>query len=244
MTTDLLIDPDTFPEIETHAFLTGPVGLLEILIDVPARPQLPELLDLENNGPVVVICHPNPVQGGTMHNKVVYTLAKSYLAKGFKVVRFNYRGAGQSEGEFGHAVGEIADLDAVITWVKKVLGEAVPLYLAGFSFGTYISANWAITHNWPIEQLISVAPAVDRLDFDKLIAEHGSELIAKKINWVILQGEQDEVVPPEAVYEWVNTLPQDLKPYVTLEKFPETGHFFHGKLVPLKESIKKYILTK
>lgn len=234
MTNQSIMDPDVFPLIETHAFLTGPAGRIEILTESPSD---------EFKG-VVVICHPNPVQGGTMNNKVVYTLAKAYLTKGFKVVRFNYRGVGQSEGAFGHAIGEVADLDAVITWVKKVLPKSTPLSLAGFSFGTYISAHWAITHDWAIQQLISVAPAVDRLDFDTLIANHASVFEQKNINWVVLMGEQDEVVPPEAVYQWVDKLPQALKPHVILEKFPETGHFFHGKLVPLKESVMKYILTK
>jgi alpha/beta superfamily hydrolase len=235
---ELPVNITYFPTEDTHALLTGPAGLLEIIT------QYPNLSETISEQGVVVICHPNPTQGGTMHNKVVYTLAKAYLAKGFKVVRFNYRGVGQSEGEFGQAIGEVADLDAVITWVKKVLGDATPLYLAGFSFGTYISAYWAITHHWPIEQLISVAPAVDRLDFDKLISEYGSDLATKKINWVIIQGDQDEVVPSEAVYQWVEHLPESLKPYVKVERFPETGHFFHGKLVPLKDALMKYILTK
>lgn len=236
---DLIINPDFFPPHNAQGLLTGPAGNLEMITQVP---ELPE--GMFDQG-VAVICHPNPMQGGTMHNKVVYTLAKAYLAKGFKVVRFNYRGVGQSEGEFGQALGEVADLDAVIAWVKKVLPESTPLSLAGFSFGTYISAYWAITHNWPIEQLISVAPAVDRLDFDKLITDHETVLSKHNhLNWVILQGEQDEVVPPESVYQWVDNLPASLKPYVTLERFPETSHFFHGKLVPLKDAIMKYILTK
>ncbi len=238
MTNQSPIDLDSFPLIETHALLTGPAGHLEIIT------QVPELSESVSDQGIVVICHPNPVQGGTMHNKVVYTLAKAYLAKGFKVVRFNYRGVGQSQGEFGHAVGEIADLDAVITWVKKVLPASTPLSLAGFSFGTYISAHWAITHDWPIEQLISVAPAVDRLDFDKVIANHSSVFDQKKVNWVVLMGEQDEVVPFEVVSEWVERLPSQLKTPVIFERFPETGHFFHGKLVPLKEALMKYILTK
>ncbi len=226
---------------EKTVFLKGPAGLIEMLIQEP-DPNLEPNLEL-NKG-VAVICHPNPVQGGTMHNKVVHMLAKAYLAKGLKVVRFNYRGVGQSEGTFGQTIGEVADLEAVICWVKQTLtlGEALPLYLAGFSFGTYISAHWAITRGWPIVQLISVAPAVDRLDFDGLIAKHQDELAKKHINWVIIQGENDEVVPPEAVYQWVDKLPICLKPYVQLEKCPETGHFFHGKLGILKTILLKYIL--
>lgn len=245
----LPIDLNFFPSVDTHALLTGPAGLLEILTQSPS-----DLVEELVKG-VVVICHPNPLQGGTMNNKVVYTLAKAFLAKGFKVVRFNYRGVGQSQGEFGQVIGEVADLDAVIAWVKKVLGETVPLSLAGFSFGTYISTCWAIKNHWPIQQLLSVAPAVDRLDFEGLIKEHGAELASlfsagkskeegHKNHWIILQGDQDEVVSAELVYQWVEKLPSDLRPYITLEKFPEAGHFFHGKLVPLKEAIMKYILTK
>ena len=247
MVNNLPVDLNFFPSVDTHALLTGPAGLLEILTQSPS-----DLVEEWVNG-VVVICHPNPLQGGTMNNKVVYTLAKAFLAKGFKVVRFNYRGVGQSQGEFGQLIGEVADLDAVIAWVKKVLGDAMPLSLAGFSFGAYISAHWAISHDWPIEQLISVAPTLDRRDYDHLIEEKGAALAnifskkpndLNKNNWIILQGDEDEVVSAELVYQWVEKLPSDLRPYITLEKFPEAGHFFHGKLVPLKEAIMKYILTK
>lgn len=225
----------SFPDADTEGFLIGPAGCLETIIQVPSE---------KNHSGVVAICHPNPLQGGTMHNKVVHMLAKAFLAQGFKVVRFNYRGVGQSEGEFGEVVGEVADLDAVITWVKKTLGESVALSLAGFSFGTYISAYWAITHNWPIQQLISVAPAVGirTLDYAGLVTAHAVLWDTHpNINWVVIQGEQDEIVSAQNVYDWVANLPENLKPYVHLEKFSETGHFFHGKLGALKECLIKKI---
>lgn len=234
---NLIRFPSVFPLEDSHVLLQGPAGQLEALI------QLPAIDDVKHAG-VAVICHPNPLQGGTMHNKVVHMLAKAYLARGFKVVRFNYRGIGQSEGQFGEVVGEIADLDAVMRWVKQTLGDAIPISLAGFSFGTYVSAYWAITHQWPIEQLISVAPAVGirTLDYPGLVAEH--ELLwenNQNINWLVIQGDKDEVVSAQDVYNWVNNLPEALKPQVKLEKFEETGHFFHGKLSALKEVLIKNI---
>ena len=110
--------------IESH-WLPGPVGRLEALLEEPEE-QSPRL--------AVVLCHPHPLFGGTMHNKVVYRLARGLRASGAVVLRFNFRGVGASHGEYGEMTGEIADVRAALGWLRERYAE-LPFALAGFSFG-------------------------------------------------------------------------------------------------------------
>lgn len=165
----------------------------------------------------VVICHPHPLYGGTMHNKVIYTLARAFHQMGLRTVRFNYRGVGESQGEYGEGKGETEDLLTVLNWVKEVRPDD-SIWLAGFSFGGYIAARGSSL--WPIKQLILIAPSVRHFQFDFPIE---SPLL-------LIQGDKDEVVPPEAVFKWAESLPD--KPRVIC--MHEAGHFFHGRLTELR----------
>ena len=199
---------------ETKTFIQGPVGRLESLISIPT--QLKNL--------VVVICHPHPLFGGTMHNKVVYTMARAFKELGLITVRFNFRGVGESEGSYAEGIGETEDLQAILHWLK----QARPLdeiWLAGFSFGAYVASRGA-SLDPGVKQLVSVAPPVQSFDF--------SGLAMPQCPWLVIQGEQDEIVAPEAVYNWL----EKLDPPPQLIKIKEAGHFFHGKLIDLKQAIK------
>lgn len=202
-----------------YIFIQGSEGPLEAVVQTPETPV----------NRVAVVCHPNPLQEGTMENKVVTTLVRTFNALGMAAVRFNYRGVGKSAGEYGNVRGEVADCMAVITWAKSEWPTA-KLWLAGFSFGAYIAAEAAT--KVPTEQLISIAPSVDRMPYESL----------PKVAcpWLVIMGEEDEVVLPESVYAWFDKLDANK----TLIKFPTTGHFFHGKLVDLQHVIEKYHASK
>jgi alpha/beta superfamily hydrolase len=204
-----------FPNESTTLLLDGPAGALEVAVDRSEATPLPA---------VAIICHPLPIEGGTMHNKVVTMLARSLRELGLDTVRFNFRGTGNSEGSFDDGVGETDDLRTVAAWVRAQRPDAA-LWLAGFSFGAYVSLRMAA--ELQPSMLISIAPPVRRSwDFDSLVPP--------TCPWLVIQGEADEVVDPQAVFDWIDTMrdPPDLV------RMPDTGHFFHRKLMDLRGAIK------
>ncbi|MGN6738798.1 alpha/beta hydrolase [Dyella sp.] len=208
-------DPASFPEQAASFMLRGPAGLLETITDVAERPGA-------RRG-VAIVCHPNPVQGGTMHNKVVTMVERALRESGLDTVRFNFRGTGESEGAYDEGNGEGDDLGAVADWVRRVRpGEA--LWLAGFSFGSYVTIRNAVRLG--ADALISIAPPAGRWPFD------GFEL--PTCPWLVVMGEEDEVVEPQAVFDWIDSL--EVKP--ELVRMPETGHFFHRRLMDLRGAVK------
>ena len=160
--------------VSEKLFLEGPVGKLEAMLDAPREP--------EPHG-AVVVCHPHPQHGGTMHNKVVTIMERSMRELGMRTIRFNFRGAGESEGEHDEGYGETDDLFAVTEWVRHTRPND-DLWLGGFSFGSYISVRAA--QNLKLGQLITIAPPVDRYPF--------SQLQHPDCPWLVIQGDEDEVV--------------------------------------------------
>ena len=208
-------DPDTFPGEEASFALTGPAGKLEAISNVAAP--------AEARRGVAVICHPNPVQGGTMHNKVVTMLERSLRESGLDTLRFNFRGTGASEGSYDEGNGESEDLAAVVAWARRVHpGDA--LWLAGFSFGSYVTIRNAV--RLAADALVSIAPPAGRFALQTVQAPD--------CPWLIVQGEADEVVEPQAVFDWIDSLP--VKP--ELVRMPETSHFFHRRLMDLRGAVK------
>jgi alpha/beta superfamily hydrolase len=212
-------------EKESKFAILGPVGRLESALsrgedDAPLT---------ELNG-LVIICHPHPQHGGTMDNKVVTTLMRTYRDLGIHVLRFNFRGVGHSEGVFDNAVGELDDLLAIIAWVKNNLSQA-PILIAGFSFGSSIAAR----ASYSVEGLVHltlVAPPVERYEYDR----NG----AFKAPVCVVQGDQDERVIAQGVYDWVAQLQSPAE----LIRYPEAGHFFHGYLSALKTDLTEILLRQ
>lgn len=218
MTETLPPAPAGFPDDSATFLLAGPAGVLEVATAVPER-------ECARSG-TVVICHPNPAQGGTMRNKVVTMLERSLRESGLATVRFNFRGIGASTGEFDNGDGETGDLVAVAQWVRKARPGGA-LWLAGFSFGSYIALR--CTRSLAADALITVAPPVGRYEFD--------ELATPGCPWLVVQGEADEVVDPQGVFDWIETL--DAKPVVV--RMPDTGHFFHRRLMDLRGAVKNAV---
>jgi alpha/beta superfamily hydrolase len=194
-----------------RARLAGPAGALELAIDEPAHGEAPR--------GVAVICHPHPLHGGTMDNKVAQTLARAFVQLGYRAVRFNFRGVGGSEGLWGEGLGEVDDALAVIASQRN---PALPLALAGFSFGAYVTSQAAarLAPDAAAERLVLVGPATVNFTVAPVPADT-----------LVIHGEADEVVPLSATLDWAR--PQTL-PIVVV---PGVGHFFHGQLSLLKSLV-------
>lgn len=199
------------PKIEKVS-IPGPVGKLEVVVHIP---------DVEPRA-IAVIAHPLPTMGGTMENKIVTTLAKTFAELGFAALRFNFRGVGASNGEFDNGNGEVDDALTVTRYALSKYGD-LPLILSGFSFGGYVQARAA--QQLPPRQLVLIAPAVMR--YAMPLVPH---------NTLLVHGELDEVVSLTDVMQWAR--PQ-LLPIVVL---PGAVHFFHGRLDQLKEIVRQNFL--
>lgn len=205
-----------FPDESATLVLPGPAGALEVAVDPPDG-------EARRRPLVAIVCHPLPTEGGTMHNKVVTMVARSLRELGATTVRFNFRGTGNSEGEFDEGRGEVDDLRAVAAWVREQRPSDT-FWLAGFSFGAYVSLLAA--QELKPALLISVAPPAGRWDFDMVAMP--------AMPWLVVQGENDEIVDPQAVYEWLDKGNAQAE----LVRMPDTGHFFHRKLIDLRGAIK------
>ncbi len=191
--------------------LAGPAGTLETIVEDPK-------VDGASYG---VICHPHPLFGGTMENKVVTTVARAMHELGMPTVRFNFRGVGGSDGAFDQGIGETGDADAVASWgAARWPGRT--LIIAGFSFGGAVALRLA--QGRPARQLITIAPAVQLID---------RTMPVPRCPWSVIQGDADDVVDPAAVIEWVN----GLDPMPQLVVLPGVGHFFHGRLRELRDAV-------
>ncbi len=192
--------------------IAGPAGPIEAVAEEP-RVRAPLY---------AVVCHPHPLFGGTMDNKVVTTLARAVHEAGIATLRFNFRGVGASAGTFDDGDGETADAAAVVDHgAQRWPGRE--LVLAGFSFGAYVALR--LSQERAARRLITVAPPVDRFDF--------SALSPPGCPWLVVQGDADEVVNPQRVIAWVKAL----NPQPRLAVLPGVGHFFHGHLPSLREAV-------
>lgn len=198
------------PPPKTLLDIDGPAGSLEALLEHPGA----------DRRHFAVVCHPHPLHGGTMHNKVVHTLARALQEQGMPTLRFNYRGVGASAGVWDEGRGEVEDALAVIA-AGRAEAPGLPLMLAGFSFGGYVAVAAAARLAEPPQRLALVAPSTQRQQVPP-IAE------PLRADTVVIHGEDDEVVPLAATLDWVR--PQGLPVTVV----PAGGHFFHGRLALLK----------
>jgi hypothetical protein len=198
--------------------IAGPAGALQALLEDPQA----QAADAGPRAGFGVVCHPHPLFGGTMINKVVHTLARTLQEQGLPTLRFNYRGVGQSEGQYDEGRGESADALAVIAWGRARWPEA-PLTLAGFSFGAMVALLAA-----PAAQparLITVAPAVTHVQF--------AAIEQPACPWLIIQGQADEVVD----YREVAAFAKRFSPAPVLRLLPGVDHFFNGRLAELREAL-------
>jgi len=193
--------------------IDGPAGKLELLCEGD-----------EKADRVMVICHPHTLHGGTMQNKVVHTLARAVAGSGAIAVRFNFRGAGNSDGSYDEGRGELADLIAVLHWVKQQW-PVMKMGVAGFSFGSYVA--WQAAAELDTICLITVAPPVTMYPFDRLPTP--------RIPWLLVQGEQDEVIAAAEVFDWARQ-----HTGVEIRSLADCTHFFHRRLAELSDVVEQW----
>jgi alpha/beta superfamily hydrolase len=211
--------------------LNGPAGLLEGLCDVPDGMAIKG---------TAVICHPHPLFGGSMQNKVVQTLAKAFVQNGWRAIRFNFRGVGGSAGAYDEGRGEVDDLLQVIAQLDSLgqetqvlqsqIGNA--LALAGFSFGAFVTSHAVaqLASNPNLDKVVLVGTAASRFT----VAPVPPELHDKTL---VVHGEVDDTVPLSSVMDWAR--PQSLP--VTV--IPGVEHFFHGQLPLLRNLVSRHLRT-
>jgi hypothetical protein len=200
--------------------LHGAAGALEALIEIPATDNTAAV------GAFGVVCHPHPLYGGTMDNKVVWTLARVFQQLGAPTIRFNFRGVGASPGTHDSGRGESDDALAVIAYGRQRWPGA-DLWLAGFSFGGVVAIR-AAGRSHPA-RLVAVAPGINKTDV--------RDAAPPGCPWLIVQGDADDVVPPGPVIEWARSL----APPADLVVLPGAGHYFHGRINELRDVVLAFM---
>lgn len=202
---------------ENAVAIPGPEGILEARWAAPEH-SVPSAC--------AVICHPHPLYGGTMDNKVVTTLVRTAAARGAATVRFNFRGVGASEGRHDGGVGETSDVLAVIDWAGGRWPGA-RLWLCGFSFGAYVAL--AAASRRTVDRLVTVAPPLRHMNVESLVLP--------QCPWLIVQGSADELVDAAEVQSWARSLSSP--PEMML--LPGASHFFHGRLAELGAAVAPFL---
>lgn len=211
--TDMLKNPGD------HAFFfSGIIGQIEAILTVPidVNPQY-----------IAILGHPHSLQGGTMHNKVVTTLVRTFKELGIASIRFNFRGVGLSAGEYDAGIGESDDMLLFARQWQQEKPDTIILF-AGFSFGSYVAYRAAAQCKHGL--LITVAPSVQHYDY--------TEFTPAPTPWIIAQADMDEVVPASQIQTFA-----EQHPAIQRLCFPDTSHFFHGKLILLKERLLEAMHT-
>ncbi len=193
--------------------ISGPAGQLDIVVETTQNTMFPVSF---------IMCHPHPLQQGTMNNKVVTTMSRMFARLGVHAVRFNYRGVGQSTGSYGGGLGETEDLLAVVDWVRKHY-PSHQIWLGGFSFGCFVAYN--ACEQIGAQQLITIAPAIESMDF--------SPLVAPTVPWTVVVPDADEVVDAKITLHWL----ADHQSSYHLLKMQGVSHFLHGQLIHLRDAL-------
>jgi uncharacterized protein len=197
--------------------LAGAAGAIETLVAMPA--------DAPRG--VAVVCHPHPLHGGALTNKVAYTLASAALKAGLVAARFNFRGVGRSQGAHDEGRGETDDTVTVAEWLRAQQPGA-PLLLAGFSFGAFVSLKAAARVRPALQ--VSIAPP-----FKYFAAEPPPP--RPDAPWLVVHGHDDEVVPYADTVEALRRY----QPPPDLVSLDGVGHFFHGRLRELEQAVSSFI---
>lgn len=171
--------------------------------------------------PLALLLHPNPQRGGTMNNKIIYTMYQSFVARGFSTLRFNFRGVGRSQGEFGHGEGELSDAASALDWMQNVNPGSSGIWVAGFSFGAWIGMQ-LLMRRPEIDSYVSIAPPANIYDFNFLAPCPNEGLI--------VQGDRDQVVNIESVQKLIEKLRDQRGPDgVDYRVIEGAGHFFNNE---------------
>jgi len=184
------------------------------------------------NAPIALVLHPNPQHGGTMNNKVVYAIYQSFVARGFSTLRFNFRGVGRSQGVFDSGLGELSDAASALDWAQGHNPNASDCWIAGFSFGAWISMQLMMRRP-EIGGFLSIAPPASMYDFTFLAPCPASGLI--------LHGDKDDVVPIDSVSKLSAKLGEQKNINIDFRTIPGATHFFNDHLDKMVGHVEDYL---
>ena len=211
-----------------EVIFNGPEGRLEGRYHHAKRP----------NAPVALLLHPHPQYGGTMNNKVVYTLYQTFVRRGFSTLRFNFRGVGRSQGRFDNGQGELSDAAAALDWMQAHNPNTTACWIAGFSFGAWVGMQLMMRRP-EIRGFISVAPPASLHDF--------SFLAPCPASGMILHGDKDEVIPQASVDKLAQKLQKQKNIKIDYRVIAGSDHFFQDHIDDLNKHVNDYLdkmLTK
>jgi alpha/beta superfamily hydrolase len=206
-------------DLTGNTVFEGPAGRIEAIIKEPA-------------GPItraVIVCHPHPLFGGTMHNKVVFRIARAFQNSGFAVLRFNFRGVGRSEGEHDDGLGEQADLRAAIEFINRRYPQA-DLWLAGFSFGSAVMLRAGVCDD-NVRAFIYAGVPVSKYGFTSIAQCDKPKLV--------VQGALDEFGTPKEIESFFAALAEPKE----LRIIPGADHFFDGGLNEMSDAVSRFIAS-
>ncbi len=208
-----------------EVMFTGPEGRLEGRYHHSPDPK----------APVALVLHPHPQHGGTMNNKVVYSIFHTFRRKNFSVLRFNFRGVGRSQGSFDQGLGELSDAAAALDWAQGYNPNAVDCWVTGFSFGSWIAMQ-LLMRRPEIGGFIAVAPPASHYDFNFLAPCPSSGLI--------IHGSNDEIVPEFDASKFAQKLASQRNITVDYKTMPGASHFFEDQIDELNVAIDEYLTQR
>jgi alpha/beta superfamily hydrolase len=210
--------------------ITGPAGRLEALLEEPPSHGGVNAEGLLERGrerglrAAVVLAHPHPQYGGTMHTKVVYQTAKAFARIGCAVLRFNFRGVGTSEGAWDEGRGELDDFRAAVAYMRGQFPD-VGVWSAGMSFGAWVALTVGAEDD-AVSTLIGIAPPISRFDFEKVRTSDKPKFF--------IQGERDELCPLKDMQEFYAKA-HDPKELAVIDA---ADHLFDGKVLEVGDAIE------
>lgn len=207
-----------------EVIINGPEGRIEGRY-LPAK---------ETNAPIALMLHPHPQHGGTMNNKVVYSLYQSFVDRGFSTLRFNFRGVGRSQGEYDNGEGELSDAASALDWLQTLNPNAKYCWIGGFSFGAWIGMQ-LLMRRPEISGFISIAPPANMFDFSFLAPCPASGLM--------INGDQDDIVPPDSVKKLVDKLSTQRGIVIDHRVIKGANHFFGKQMDELTGMVGGYLDT-
>lgn len=195
-----------------RVLVAGPDGSIEVFVEPHEAPA----------AGIALIAHPHPLFGGTADNKVVTTLARAFRDLGCHTLRPNFRGVGGSEGAHDKGGAETGDQHAVLEYARARFGRDIPVYLAGFSFGAFVTTKLAkrlADEGAPAKRLVLVGTAAGHVEGDR---QYETEAVTT--DTIVIHGAEDETVPLANVLKWAEPLE------LAVQVVPAADHFFHRKL--------------
>lgn len=186
------------------------------------------------NAPLALILHPHPEHGGTMNNRVTYSLFQTFAARGFSTLRFNFRGVGKSQGTYDNGEGELADAASALDWMQELNPNAPYVWVGGFSFGAWIGMQ-LLMRRPEIRGWVSVAPPANTHDFTFLAPCPTSGLI--------IHGDQDSVVPADHINRLAERLRTQKGIEIDCRMIENCNHFFRGHMGTLIETVNDHLNT-